>query len=67
MYFQLEVGYYNKANTNKYTNFQLEASIKDNLKIAVNQIVQGIVLAPTTCQTLLLGFESTLLLELVVI
>ena len=29
MYFQLEVEYYsNEANKNKYTNFQLKASIK---------------------------------------
>ena len=34
MYFQLEVDYYsNKANKNKYTNFQLTASInKKQLK-----------------------------------
>ena len=56
MYFQLEVDYYsNEANKNKYTNFQLKASIKNNLKIAEDQIVQGIVLATTTCHTLLLG------------
>ena len=67
MYFQLEVDYYsNEANKNKYTNFQLKASIKNNLKIAEDQIVQGIVLATTTCHTLLLGLESTLLLGLVV-
>ena len=67
MYFQLEVDYYsNEANKNKYTNFQLIASIKNNLKIAEEQIVQGIVLATTTCHTLLFGLESTLLLELVV-
>ena len=67
MYFQLEVGYYsNEANTNKYTNFQLKASIKNNLKIAEDQIVQGIVLATTTCHTLLLGLESTLSLGPVV-
>ena len=29
MYFQLEIDYYsNEANKNKYTNFQLKASIK---------------------------------------
>ena len=40
MYFQLEVDYYSKeANKNKYTNFQLKASIKNNLKIPENQIV----------------------------
>ena len=67
MYFQLEVDYYsNEANKNKYTNFQLIASIKNNLKIAEDQIVQGIVFATTTCNTLLLRLESTLLLGLVV-
>ena len=67
MYFQQEVDYYsNEANKNKYTNFQLIASIKNNLKIAENQIVHGIVLATTTCHTFLLGLESTLLLGLVV-
>ena len=68
MYFQLEVDYYsNEANKNKYTNFQLKASIKNNLKIAEDQIVQGIVLATTTCHTLLLGLQSTLLLGLVLL
>ena len=67
MYFQLEVDYYsNETNKNKYTNFPLLASIKINLKIIEDQIVQGIVLAMTTCDTLLLGHESTLLLGLVV-
>ena len=67
MYFQLEVDYYsNEANKNKYTNFQLKASIKNNLKIAEDQIVQGIAFATTTCNTLLLRLESTLLLGLVV-
>ena len=67
MYFQLEVDYYsNEANKNKYTNFQLIASIKNNLKIAEEQIVQGIVLATTACHILLLGLESTLLLGLAV-
>ena len=66
MYFQLEVDYYsNEANKNKYTNFQLKASIKNNLKIAEDQIVQGTVLAMRTCHALLLGLESTLLLGLV--
>ena len=65
MYFQLEVDYYsNEANKNKYTNFQLKASIKNNLKIAEDQIVQGTVLAMRTCHALLLGLESTLLLGL---
>ena len=67
MYFQLEVDYCsNEANKNKYTNFQLIASTKNNLKMAEDQIVQGIVLATTACHTLLLGLESTLLLGLVV-
>ena len=67
MYFQLEVDYQsNKANKNKYTNFQLKASIKINLKIAEDQIVQDIVLATKTYHTLLPGLESTLLLGLVV-
>ena len=67
MYFQLEIDYYsNEANKNKYTNFQLKASIKNNLKIAEDQIVQGIVLATTTCHTLVLRLQSTLLLGLVV-
>ena len=67
MYFQLEVDYYsNEANKNKYANFQLIASIKNNLKMAEDQIVQGIVFATTTCNTLLLRLESTLLLGLVV-
>ena len=67
MYFQLEVDYYsNEANKNKYTNFPLIASIKNNLKIVEDQIVQGIVFATTTCNTLLLRLESTLLLGLVV-
>ena len=67
MYFQLEVDYYsNEANKNKYTNFQLKASIKTNLKIAEDQILRGIVLATTNFHTLLFGLESTLLLGLVV-
>ena len=68
MHFELEVDYYsNKANKSKYTNFQLKASIKNSLKIAEDQIVQGIiVLATTTCHSLLLDLESTLLLRLVV-
>ena len=60
MYFQVEVDYYpNEANKNKYTNFPLKASVKNNLKIAEDQIVQGIVLATTTCHTLLLGLVVT--------
>ena len=51
-YFQLEVVYCsNEANKNKYTNFQLIASTKNNLKMAEDQIVQGIVLATTACHT----------------
>ena len=67
MFFQLEVDYYsNEASKNKYTNFQLIASTKNYLKIAADQIVQGIVLARTTCHILLFGLESNLLLGLVV-
>ena len=67
MYFQLEVDYYSKyANKNKYKNFQLIASTKNNLKMAEEQIVQGNVLAMATYHTLLLGLESTLLLGLAV-
>ena len=67
MYFQLEVDYYsNEADKNKYKNIQLIASTKNNLKIADKQIVQDIVLATTTCHTLLLGLQSTLLLGHVV-
>ena len=67
MYFQLEVDYYsNEANINKYKNLQLIASTKNNLKIVEEQIVQDIVLATTTCPTLLLGLESTLLLGFVI-
>ena len=40
MYFQLEVDYYsNEANKNKYKNFQLIASAKNNLKIATDGFV----------------------------
>ena len=56
MYFLLEVDYYsNEANKNKYTNFQLKASIKNTVKIAEDQIVQDIVLATRTCHILLFG------------
>ena len=55
MYFQLEVDYYpNEANKNKYKNFQLIASTKNNFRIAEEQIVQGIALATATCHTFLL-------------
>ena len=67
MYFQLEIDYdSNEANVNKYKNLQLIASTKNNLKIVEEQIVQGIVLATTTCPALLLGLESTLLLGFVI-
>ena len=67
MYFQQEVDQYsNEANKNKYENFELIVSTKNNSKIAEEQIVQGIVLATTTCHTLLLGLQRTLLLGLVV-
>ena len=67
MYFQLEVDYYsNEVKKNKYANFQLIALIENNLKIAEDQIVQGIVLATTTWHALLFGLQSTLLLGLVV-
>ena len=58
--------YSNEPNANKYKNFQLKASTQSNLKIAEEQIVQGIVIATTTCHTLILDIESTLLLGLVV-
>ena len=38
---------------------------KNNVKIADKQIVQGIALATTTCHTLFLGLQSTLLLRVV--
>ena len=67
MHFQLEVDYCsNEATKNKHTNFQLKSSIKNNLKIAEDQIVQGIALATRTCNTFLVGLKSTLLLGLVV-
>ena len=44
----------------------LKASIKNNVKIAEDQIVQGIVLATRTCHTFLLGLEKNLLLGHVV-
>ena len=56
MYFQLEVDYYSdEVNKSKYKNFQLKASTKSNLKIAEEQIVQGVVLAMATCHTMWLG------------
>ena len=66
MYFQLEVDYYsNEANKNKYIKFQLIASIKNNLKTAEDQIVQGLYLQRQLV-ILLVVLESTLLLGLVV-
>ena len=60
MYFQLAVDYYsNEPNKNKYTDFHLIALTKNNLKIAEDQIKQGIVLTTTFSHTLLLGLEST--------
>ena len=54
--FYLEVGYYsNEVNKNKYKNFQLIVSTKNNLKIAEEQIVQDIVFTTTTFHTSLLG------------
>ena len=64
---QLEVDYCsNEANKNKYTNFPINSINEKQLKVAEDQIVEGIVLAMTTCHTLLLRLESTLLLGLVV-
>ena len=52
MYFQLEAdSYSNEANKNKCTTFQLIASIKNNIKMAEDQIVQVIVLATAACHT----------------
>ena len=59
MYFQLEVYYYSNANKKKYTHFQLKASIRNNLKITGDEIVQDIVFATRTCHTLLLGLVVT--------
>ena len=61
MQFQLEVDHYSKKI--KYANFHLISSTKQ-LKVAEDQIVQGIVLAMKTCHTLLLRLESSLLLGL---
>ena len=45
MYFQLEVDYYsNEAKKSKYTNFQLIASTKNQLKVAELQIVLALYL-----------------------
>ena len=63
MYFQLEVDYSNEANKNKYKNVQLIASTKNNLKIATDCT------GHCTCNLsyLLLGLQSTLLLESILI
>ena len=62
MYFQVEVGYYsNEANKNEYKSVQLTASTKNNIKIATDCT------GHCTCNDnsyLLLGLQSTLLLEL---
>ena len=42
MHFQREVDYCSNANKNKYTNLQLKTSIKNNLKIAEDEIFQVI-------------------------
>ena len=66
MYFQLEVDYCsNEVNKNKYTNFPVNSINEKQLKVAEDQIVEGIVPAMTTCHTLLLRLEITLLLGLV--
>ena len=66
MYLQLEEDYFsNEANKNKYKNFQLIASTRNNLKIAEEQTLQEIVPPTTTFHTLLLGLYSTLMLGLV--
>ena len=65
MYFELEVHYYsNEANKNKYKIFQLIASTKSNLKIAEEQIEQGIEFVTTTCHILLLELYPTHILYL---
>ena len=44
-YFQLEVDYYSsKINKNKYKNFQLKSSTKNNLKTAEEDIAKVIYL-----------------------
>ena len=43
LYFQLEVDYYsNTINKNRFKNFELNLSTKDNLKTAEGQIAQSI-------------------------
>ena len=46
--------------------FYIPNGSMSELKVAEEQIVQGILLATITCYTFLLGLESTLLLGLVV-
>ena len=55
-----------KLTKRKYTNFQSKASIKNNVKIVEDQIVEGIALVTRTCHTLMVELESTLLLGVVV-
>ena len=55
-----------KLTKRKYTNFQSKASIKNNVKIVEDQIVEGIALVTRTCHTLMVELESTLLLGIVV-
>ena len=47
-------------------NIKLSVNNINNLKLAEEQIVQDIALAVTTCHTLSLGLESTLLLGVVI-
>ena len=68
MYFQLEVDYYsNEANKNKYKNFQLIASTRNNLKIAEEQIVQGILIPTATWRTCCLDLEVLCCLDLLLL
>ena len=63
MYFQLDVVYYcNEANKNKYKNFQLIASTKNNLKIATD--CTGHCTSNDNLSYLLPGLQSTLLIGL---
>ena len=68
MYLQLEEGYSsNEANKNKYKNFQLIASSRSNLKKAEEQIVQGIVIATTTCHAFCLDLKVLCCLDLLLL
>ena len=63
MYFQIEVDdYSNEANKNKYKNFQLIASIKNNLKIPTD--CTGDFTCNDNLSYLLLALTNTLLLGL---